>query len=227
MARTPDGAPGTTARVGRQLSTDVRRQARAGVGRDRPPRRARRRCDASVRAGHSIGSRERLRPERRVWPTSWLRGFTWRAASRRSPQRLSAERAQLLSRAGARSARCGNSTSATRSCARKRRRLRRRHDRHARRAAGCRDGGQGFAGGVRRDRPRQADRDADDGSRSSMPAPSVACSSCLRGDEPRIEAEATTGRGRVEVTLRQTAVTRRASRIRAPLRDPDAGKRDP
>ena len=64
VARTPDGAPGTTARVGRQLSTDFRRQARAGVGRDRPPRRARRRRDASVRAGHSVGSRERLRPER-------------------------------------------------------------------------------------------------------------------------------------------------------------------
>src|SRR5258706_15020931 len=29
----------------------------------------------------------------------------------------------------------------------------------------------------------------------------------LRGDEPRIEAEATTGRGRVEVTQRQAAVT--------------------
>src|SRR6185503_2899769 len=29
----------------------------------------------------------------------------------------------------------------------------------------------------------------------------------LRGDEPRIEAEATTGRGRLEVTQRQAAVT--------------------
>ena len=29
----------------------------------------------------------------------------------------------------------------------------------------------------------------------------------LRGDEPRIEAEATTGRGRVEVTVRQTVIT--------------------
>ena len=48
VARPPDGAPGTTARVGRKLSTNFRRQARAGVGRDRPPRRARRRCNASV-----------------------------------------------------------------------------------------------------------------------------------------------------------------------------------
>ena len=32
VARTSDGAPGTTARVGRKLSTDVRRQARTGVG---------------------------------------------------------------------------------------------------------------------------------------------------------------------------------------------------
>ena len=39
VARTPDGAPGTTARVGRKLSTDFRRQARTGVGRDCPPRR--------------------------------------------------------------------------------------------------------------------------------------------------------------------------------------------
>ena len=36
--------------MGRKLSTDVRRQARAGVGRDRPPRRAGRRCDASIRS---------------------------------------------------------------------------------------------------------------------------------------------------------------------------------
>ena len=55
MARTPDGSPGATARVGRKLSADFRRQARTGVGRDRPPRRARRRCDASVRRGYSIG----------------------------------------------------------------------------------------------------------------------------------------------------------------------------
>ena len=48
------------------------------------------------------------------------------------------------------------------------------------------------------------------------------------GDEPRIAAEATTGRGQVEVTLRQTA----ASPAELPesvlhYRDPDAGKRDP
>ena len=40
VARPPDGAPRTTARMGRQLSSDFRRQARTGVGRDRPPRRA-------------------------------------------------------------------------------------------------------------------------------------------------------------------------------------------
>ena len=55
MARAPDRPPRTTARVGRELSADVRRQIRAGVGGDRPPRRAGRRCDASLRRGHSIG----------------------------------------------------------------------------------------------------------------------------------------------------------------------------
>ena len=48
------------------------------------------------------------------------------------------------------------------------------------------------------------------------------------GDEPRIAAEATTGRGQVEVTLRQTAVSP-AELPESVLhyRDPDAGKRDP
>ena len=43
------------------------------------------RRDATVRAGDSVGSRERLRPERRRWPMRWPRGSTWRAASRRLP----------------------------------------------------------------------------------------------------------------------------------------------
>ena len=37
MARPPDGAPGPTARMGRNLSADFRRQTRSGVGGDRPP----------------------------------------------------------------------------------------------------------------------------------------------------------------------------------------------
>ena len=50
----------------------------------------------------------------------------------------------------------------------------------------------------------------------------------LQGDEPRIAAEATTGRGQVEVALRQTAVSP-AELPESVLhyRDPDAGKRDP
>ncbi len=40
-----------------------------------------------------------------------------------------------------------------------------------------------------------------------MPGPSEVCSSFSGEDEPRIEAEATTGRGRVEVTVRQTVIT--------------------
>jgi predicted ATPase len=42
--------------------------ARNGVGRDRPPRRTRLRRDAIVRAGDSVGSRERLRPVRSAGP---------------------------------------------------------------------------------------------------------------------------------------------------------------
>ena len=40
-----------------------------------------------------------------------------------------------------------------------------------------------------------------------MPGPSGVCSSFCTGDEPRIEAEATTGRGKVEVAVRQTVIT--------------------
>src|SRR6202011_2699017 len=39
VARPPDGAPRATARVGRQLPTDLRRQARVGVGGNSPHRR--------------------------------------------------------------------------------------------------------------------------------------------------------------------------------------------
>ena len=40
-----------------------------------------------------------------------------------------------------------------------------------------------------------------------MQGPSGVCSSFSAGDEPQIEAEATTGHGRVEVAVRQAAVT--------------------
>ena len=97
----------------------------------------------------------------------------------------------------------------------------------ARRAAGCRDGAQGRAGGVRRDRPRRAHQDAaaDRGRtcrRRAWPAhPVPGRRATDRGgsdDRPR------PGRGHAAPDGR---VTGRASRIRAPLRDPDAGKRDP
>ena len=50
----------------------------------------------------------------------------------------------------------------------------------------------------------------------------------LRGDKPRIEAEATTGRedGRGHAPT-GSGDTGRAARIPAPHRDPDAGERDP
>ena len=50
----------------------------------------------------------------------------------------------------------------------------------------------------------------------------------LRGDEPHIEAEATTRHGRAEVTVRQTAITPSdLPAVRASLCDSDAGARDP
>lgn len=50
----------------------------------------------------------------------------------------------------------------------------------------------------------------------------------LWGDEPRIEAEATTGLGKVEVTLRRAAVTpSETSRVGISLCGSDPGERDP
>ena len=97
----------------------------------------------------------------------------------------------------------------------------------ARRAAGCRDGAQGRAGGVRRDPPRQAHRDiaADRGRtcrRRAWPADPVSGRRATdRGgsyDRPR------PGGGHAAP---DAGVTGGASRIRAPLPDPDAAKRDP
>ena len=75
---------GTTARVGRKLSADVRRQAHAGIGRDRPHRKARRRCLASVRGGQSIRRARTASFKTKGWPTNWLRNTTWRAVSKRA-----------------------------------------------------------------------------------------------------------------------------------------------
>ena len=66
--RPHDVAPGAAARVVRKLSADLRRQARAGVGRDRPPRRARRRCDAPVRGGDSSRLGRTVSCRTRGWP---------------------------------------------------------------------------------------------------------------------------------------------------------------
>ena len=100
-----------------------------------------------VRRGHSIRPRARFRAERGRWPMRWPRGSTRRAASRRSPTPICVTPATAIS-AGARTARSGNSTNATRTCGRKGPDLPRRHDWRAGRAAGRRDGDQGFAGRV-------------------------------------------------------------------------------
>ena len=54
----------------------------------------------------------------RAWPMRWPRGSTRRAASRPSPTPICGTRGTAIS-AGARSARCGNSMSCTRTCGRK------------------------------------------------------------------------------------------------------------
>ena len=158
------------------LSTDLRRQARPGVGRDRAHRRPGRRSHASVRASHSIGSRARLRAERRRLAHEVAAGFYAARGARASRTTICATRAQLLSALGR--ARQGPATRATPSQARRgiAPSCAERDDRCTRRAAGRRDSGQGFAGGVERDRAGQAHRDAHERSRSSMRGPSGACS---------------------------------------------------
>ena len=218
---------GTTARVGRKLSTDVRRQARAGVGRDRPPRRARRRRNASVRAGHSIGSRARLRPERRARPTSWPRDSTRRAASRRSPHAYLRNARHCYLRWGALG---------------KVRQLEQRYPQLREKAAPTSPtatigtpveqldvgtvvkASQAVSGEIELGKlietlMRIAIEHA--GAERGLLI-------LLRGEEPQIVAEATTGHGRVEVTVREVAVDSVGSpTVRASLRDPDAGERGP
>ena len=112
-------------------------------------------------AGHPLGARARLRPERGAWPMNWPRASTRRAASRRSPTRICGTRGTAIF-AGAP---IGKVRQLEQTVSASPRRISPciSHQHHwcAGRAAGCRDGAQGLAGGVRRDRPRQAHRDAD------------------------------------------------------------------
>ena len=207
VARTPDGAPGTTARVGRKLSTDFRRQARAGVGRDRPPRRARRRRNATVRAGHSIGSRARLRPERRARPRACCAVLRWRAGSTTAARAyLQDARSCYLALGGARQG------AATRPAL----------------PAAARESGAAVRRRRRSARPSSSWMSATVVKASQAVSGEIVLGKLIEtlmtialehagaergllilfpGDEPRIEAEATTGRGQVEVALRETAVT--------------------
>ena len=126
-----------------------------------------------------LGARARLHPERGLGNELAARFYAARGFETIAA-RLSAERTVLLSALGRRrqgaAARAtppappreSGSASAD------------RHHRRTRRAAGRRHRGQGFAGGVGRDRTRQAHRNPDDDRDSSMPAPSVACSSFSR-----------------------------------------------
>ena len=116
VARTPDGAPGTTARVGRKLSTDFRRQTRPGVGRDRPPRRARRSMPCVCTSRPSDRPARTASCRTRAWPTRWPRGSTRRAASRRSPTPICGTRGTAIF-AGAPRERSDSSNSSIRTSA--------------------------------------------------------------------------------------------------------------
>ena len=65
------GRPLQTARnLGDELSREFREPRRTGRRGDRPHRRPRARCRAALRTGHPLGTRKRLRPQRRRWPTN-------------------------------------------------------------------------------------------------------------------------------------------------------------
>ena len=162
---------------------------------------------ASVRAGHSIGSRERLRAERGRWPMRWPRGSTRRAASRRSPTPICGTHGTVIS-AGAPWARSGSSSSPTRTSARTPpRRLPPPLFGTPVEQLDLGDGGQGLASRFRRDRPRPAHRNPDDDrartrrrrARPAHPPPGRR----RRGSKRRPGPTAKT----VEVTLRQETVT--------------------
>ncbi len=139
---------------------NVRRQAQAGIGRDRSSRRARRRCHAPLRAGHSLSPRAWFCAERR----RGLRGGSaiLRGARRREHcRRLYTERKGVLSPLGRR--RQGAPTRSalpafgrsggTASC--------RGHWLRGP-AARCCECGQGFSSFVQRDRLAQVDRATDE-----------------------------------------------------------------
>ena len=124
-----------------------------------------------------LGARARLHPERGLGPRA--RRAVLRGARLRDDCRtpICGTPGTAIS-AGAPTARCGSSSELHPQLARgSGAAASHGHHRRARRAAGRRDGGQGFAGGVGRDRTRQAHRNPDDDRDSSMRAPSVACSS--------------------------------------------------
>jgi len=106
-----NGASGTTVRVAESYPPTFRRQARAGVGRDRPPRRARRRCNAPVRDRpfnrHVRTASSRTRP----WPNELAARFFMARGFDTIAHAWSAGGAALAIFAGARPERCGNSNS--------------------------------------------------------------------------------------------------------------------
>ena len=102
--------------MGHKLPRDLRRQGHAGVGRDRPARRARRRGHAALRAGDSVGAATRASSRTRGSPTSLPRDSMLPGAHT-TGGRAHLREARSCFRAGVRKARSGSSTSAIRSSA--------------------------------------------------------------------------------------------------------------
>ena len=103
---------------------------------------------------------QRFRAERGRWPTSWPRGSMRREASRRSRTHYLRDARYCYLHWGAHG-KVSNSTSATRTCRMRERRPPAPPQLARRRTAGRRDGGQGFAGRVGRDCPRELDQNTD------------------------------------------------------------------
>ncbi len=148
------GASQTTPGLGGELPGQFREPRRAGRRRDRPDRRPRARCRcASTNRPSARPAPTALFTMRRS-PTNSPPASTRRVASRRSPASICRNARSRLSALGSRRQGAATRTASSASPRRTSPCISHHHHWRARRAAGCRDGAQGRAGGVRRDRPR-------------------------------------------------------------------------
>ena len=192
----------------RELPGELRGPRGAGRRRDRAPRRPGARRQAAVRRGHPLGARERFRPERghrQRARRALLRG----ARLRDDRRRLSAQCARLLPALGRRRQGPAARPGATRTCGRSRHR-RVRPARSARRSSSW------ISRPSSRCRRRSPARSTSKKLIETLMVIALEHAGAERGllilprgDELRIEAEATTGRDTVEVTSRQARSARR------------------